>query len=768
MPTPAPVQDDARAHEHEHDHEHAHDHGDADRTQPAPLASARVSGFAPARSPHFASKTEATAVALALLAVLGLFIAYAAQHVWLCDDAFISFRYVRNLVEGHGLVWNRGERVEGYTNFLWVLELAALWKAFDLRPEHVSLPLTWLYTAGTLYVTARLAFRTPFKHARSLALVSALLLLTINRNFVVWTSSGLETRQFTFFVVLAVWLLQRDATANAFRTFVPASLAMAAAELTRPEGSLLFACGGLWLLGRSLVARSYRLRSLVGYALPFTLIVAAHYLFRHAYYGDFFPNTYYAKDVRPWPEAGFRYLLVASIESGLYLVLPVAALGLYARVRMARDGLHVLSAICLVLHAAYVVRIGGDHFEFRPLDFYWPLLSLASVDGLLWLRVRACSWLERRGVSRARLGSWVLLGASASVLIFYSTVLQLGHYRHTRVLTAKQRVFPLVVQLDRDNWKPARLVPSALLRAYNEALSYTAAHSVGTRFQEHRTFRLAREAMFGAYADKTRGRFPDDAVMSLNTIGVTSYHLADLTIVDVHGLTDRTVAHNPVLHPNSERQLAHDRSPPPGYLSQRGVNVSVLPASLGFGTASEYALRLDGQLWMPLTSSKPAWLREAFRSKGLWRKRLTGALSRNDVWIEGTPMVAAQRLGFFDAATLDEGWTAQGTAFEHNPRRKHHEPQTKPVGAVGAGFINTYHPKLRERATGTLLSPTWNAQAGDHLVFLVGGGNGGDVGVELRCDDTLVGSWRGLRSEELVLVEYDLTPRAGQRCQLRI
>jgi len=38
---------------------------------------------------------------------------------WLCDDAYISFRYVRNFVEGRGLVFNPGERVEGYTNFLW-------------------------------------------------------------------------------------------------------------------------------------------------------------------------------------------------------------------------------------------------------------------------------------------------------------------------------------------------------------------------------------------------------------------------------------------------------------------------------------------------------------------------------------------------------------------------------------------------------------------------------------------------------------------------
>ena len=64
----------------------------------------------------------------------------------LCNDAFISFRYARNLLEGHGLVFNPGEYVEGYSNFLWVLELAALWGVFGWRPEHTAM---WLSVACT-------------------------------------------------------------------------------------------------------------------------------------------------------------------------------------------------------------------------------------------------------------------------------------------------------------------------------------------------------------------------------------------------------------------------------------------------------------------------------------------------------------------------------------------------------------------------------------------------------------------------------------------
>ena len=64
-----------------------------------------------------------------LLAALGvsliLLLAHAGWYRFLTDDAFISFRYARNLAEGHGLVFNPGfARVEGYTNLLWVLLLA--------------------------------------------------------------------------------------------------------------------------------------------------------------------------------------------------------------------------------------------------------------------------------------------------------------------------------------------------------------------------------------------------------------------------------------------------------------------------------------------------------------------------------------------------------------------------------------------------------------------------------------------------------------------
>ena len=158
-----------------------------------------------------------------------------AELAWfLTDDAYISFRYARNLIEGHGLVFNPGERVEGYSNLLRVLDLAALWAVFGLRPEHArSVALRALH-GGTLGAVWWHAANTPGLERRTLTAWTATTLLATSATFAVWTSGGgLETRQFTFLVTLAFalaavgWLLvQRRIDAGRRRPAVRSALAL--------------------------------------------------------------------------------------------------------------------------------------------------------------------------------------------------------------------------------------------------------------------------------------------------------------------------------------------------------------------------------------------------------------------------------------------------------------------------------------------------------------------------------------------------------------
>ena len=279
-------------------------------------------------------------LALPYLPWLALLAWLAATSWHLNEDAFISFRYARNLLAGHGLVFNPGERVEGYTNFLWTLELAGIWGLSGIRPEHAAPWLSVFYTAATIAAMLWWAARMPGLRHRGLTAWMALGLVCSSATFGVWTSAGgLETRQFTCFVVAAVVCL--SLYRNSRRGLLAASVSLALAELTRPEGLLIAACCIGWFIARRAVdagrlpgRRYWNWRELACLVAPFAVLVIAHYLFRYGYYGEWLPNTYYAKFVRPWWDAGIRYYAAAGLETGLYLLLPLAAAGCWARWRV--------------------------------------------------------------------------------------------------------------------------------------------------------------------------------------------------------------------------------------------------------------------------------------------------------------------------------------------------------------------------------------------------------------------------------------------------
>jgi len=90
-----------------------------------------------------------------LALVVGAGIAWAWHLRWVGDDAYISFRYARNLIEGNGLVFNPGERVEGYTNFLWTVLMAG-GLGLGVHPAQGSVLLGLLCFATVLVTLQRL------------------------------------------------------------------------------------------------------------------------------------------------------------------------------------------------------------------------------------------------------------------------------------------------------------------------------------------------------------------------------------------------------------------------------------------------------------------------------------------------------------------------------------------------------------------------------------------------------------------------------------
>ncbi len=133
-----------------------------------------------------------------------LMLAHALSFRFVIDDAFISFRYAQNLVDGHGLVFNIGERVEGYSNFLYVL-----WSAVGIRLGVDA--LLWGRIWSTLAMGGLLAMLpgilrqlAPEENAhRALPGKVAQMLMALSGAVACWMLAGLETVFFAFFAVWA-------------------------------------------------------------------------------------------------------------------------------------------------------------------------------------------------------------------------------------------------------------------------------------------------------------------------------------------------------------------------------------------------------------------------------------------------------------------------------------------------------------------------------------------------------------------------------------
>ncbi len=534
---------------------------------------------------------------------------YLTHTAWyLTDDAFISFRYARNLLEGHGLVFNPGEYVEGYSNFLWVLELAALWGAFGLRPEHTAPWLSVACTIGTLAAMLWWVGRLPGLPHRRLVAWMAVGLVCSSATFAMWTSAGgLETRQFTFFVLLAVVGLTLHPEHP--RSLLGVSLSLAAASLTRPEGPLFAACCFGWYAVQRRIATGHwrpEWRTAAYLTLPFVVLVAGHYLFRYGYYGEWLPNTYYSKYIRPWPEMGIRYLAAAAVETGSYLLLPLATLSLVRDWRGRRTLPYALPLLCIVLHMAYVARVGGDFFEYRPLDVYWPLLAVPATVGIVHLG----SWTSAV-VGRVRpfaAWPWAAGPRMCALILFLPVVFYCGF------LQASLRNLASPLKKKDPGWLLAASGMPTLISLSRDLNKTLRGSKIGV-IAEHRRVGIMLLREYESYANMARGIIPDDALAFTGPAGIVPYFVPDLRFIDTWGLTDATIARNPVTRPNSRRRMGHDRQPPPGYLAARGVNFAVHPSATSREEAlarALYAVPVGPDLWMPFDAPGLAWVAARF------------------------------------------------------------------------------------------------------------------------------------------------------------
>lgn len=287
--------------------------------------------------------------------ILFLVLSFLATGWRPVEDSYISFRYAANASQGHGLVFNPGERVEGFTNLLWTALLSGIGWA---KPENI--PMIALSLELTLAVFTMLVL---WKWTGSNMVV---FLLAIFPGFFDNIGVGLEVALLSFFFTSSAYLL--------FKPERPllGSLCAGFAFLTRPDAALIgiFILFGYWLASRHTQGDKSLLLRLI---LPFVGTVILSEMFRFFYYDDIVPNTFHAKAALSFYSdfaLGARSLWHYIARGGFaFLVLTVAALA------AARKDIRSLSiALATLAFLVYYLMAGGP--SGNQSRFLAPLIPL--------------------------------------------------------------------------------------------------------------------------------------------------------------------------------------------------------------------------------------------------------------------------------------------------------------------------------------------------------------------------------------------------------
>ena len=389
-------------------------------------------------------------VVLVLLLATGLTLGkLAAAWPFTTDDAYITLRYSKHLAAGEGVVWNVGEpRVEGYSNFLFVLVGAA---AIKLGLE----PITVLKTLGgvAFLMSAFVLFAWTRKRAGPLLACVPFLILTSYLGSIWWSVSGLETAVYQLLVIVAAFLFvtglgpaaDRRSAAFTLSTWKlsAAGALVFLASLTRPEGPLvviaMVAALIVYILanrahnGKSLVVAGLRASAIL--LLAFGIPYALYFLWRWDYFGRLLPNSVYCKGA--WEGDSFTLLKDFwadwKLAILLSLVVPWSAVGVkrlfvwlltvaYLSILVGVDPIigyvnrHMLAVLPLLLLSAtaslhWILQAGLREKWLRPASLAivaatLVMLAVNQTDVVKRMSASAERY-ARRMVTRDQLGHWI-------------------------------------------------------------------------------------------------------------------------------------------------------------------------------------------------------------------------------------------------------------------------------------------------------------------------------------------------------------------------
>ena len=451
--------------------------------------------------------------AFILLAMVGLFLKNIWEVRFIQDDAYTSFRYVKNFVNGDGLVFNPGERVEGYTNFLWVILLSLpmfLNKLFPLglKIENIAqiLSITFSCVAiiETYYLSRIVVLHDSGRGSAASNIVVKLenlvppFLMVYSVPLLYWGVSAMETSLFVSLSLLSIIVyLKNLSSGKPNKIFIAVSVLN---SLLRPEGTF---CFGMIMLHQFLTSFlspndktfSDRFRSSLDkkllteisfYSIPIIIYVC----FRLIYYGYPLPNTYYAKTefTAAFITRGWNYFwnfAKSNLLFGTLLFLPLVLLGL----RELRSKISLLYGFTICWIVAIVI-IGGDVLPIQR--FFLPVMPIIFI-----LITKSVSHLIHKAVIKSK------VFRNLSRLVCFSAIVTWGIFVY-------------------NNQYPEMLIK----RAYESGL-------------------VSKMKVYASWVKHQMEINNRKMKVAMSTIGAFSFY-SDAHVIDLVGLTDSYVAHHPL------------------------------------------------------------------------------------------------------------------------------------------------------------------------------------------------------------------------------
>lgn len=394
-----------------------------------------------------------------LLTIAALAVAHQLLFGTLAEDAFITFRYATNLADGFGPVFNIGEQVEGYTNFLLVVILAGLRTVFDADVVVAARGIGLMCTVGCVFAAYLLARRLLGR--AEFGVLAAALTATAG-SLAAYGPSGLETSLFALLLLGALLAVCAE-------RWVIAGLLVALATMTRPEGLVVAGVIVVWL-GVLAARRSLSWWKPTAFVLGGLVLGMPWTAWRLIFYGHLLPNALAAKsggDLGWQLEHGWRYFVGYAQALPVTLVLFAGSgIALFVRrgefSREVRARLALLGMLCLVL-MGFTVLVGGDWMPawrmFAPLA---PLLAVFVAGGLACVSTVDVSTWRARAVPAV---AAVACALSLLVSVLHQGMLTSVRQWHTQV-TALEEI---------GSWLGDSLPNGTVISTYaNGALSYRA------------------------------------------------------------------------------------------------------------------------------------------------------------------------------------------------------------------------------------------------------------------------------------------------------